>query len=506
MVSVGDGSNKQRYASLHTKVSQSPIEEATHHTSRGELGTTVASREIQMNFNLKPYPFQTEAIKFMHEHPRCINGSEMGVGKTIEALKLVQELDTQHNLIICPKTLIAEWFNQVNDILNTDCLTPHTNGNKLNGLDLSGPKFVAVNYDLLAIPQYWSALNDVKWDVIIFDECHRMKNVKTKRTRAAFLLVPPIPRIIMMSGTPMQNSPADLFPLFHILNPRLYRSYSAWVKMFCQIALMQVGKRYFNQIVGVKNTDELNMLLHHHMVRHTKQEVLKDLPDKTYRTVPVELGSERKQYGQMEEELFALLDSGELITAPAVIAQLTRLRQICLDPNLLSHELPRASTPSNKTQTLLELIDDTDDKIVVYSYFARYIELLKQELDKRDIKNAVITGQVNTQDRGRAVHNFQRTTPEECKVFLATIGAGGEGITLTASHIVVFTDLFWNPAVNWQAEDRLHRISQKNAVLVIDLYCKGTVEEHVHKVVRRKEKMIESIVTKRVIESMRPNV
>lgn len=454
-----------------------------------------------MNFNLTPYLFQDEAVDFMKSHPRCINGSDMGVGKTIEALKLIQELDPRHVLIICPKTLIAEWFNQVNDILDVDCLTPHTNGDKLEGLDLSGPRFVCVNYDLLAIPRYWSALYDVKWDIIIFDECHRMKNNKAKRTKAAHLLVPYVPRVIMMSGTPMQNNPAELFPLFHILNSKLYRSYSSWIKMFCVVIPMVIGHKHFNQIVGAKNTEELNHLLHIHMIRHTKKEVLKELPDKQYRTVPVDLGSERKQYAQMEKELFALLDSGELITAPAVIAQLTRLRQICLEPNLLSRETAKTSSHSNKTATILELIDSTDDKIVIYSYFAQYIDILKQELDVRGIKSVVITGQVSTTDRGRAVNEFQNDA--SIQVCLGTIGAMGEGITLTASHTVIFADLFWNPAVNTQAEDRLHRIGQENSVLIIDLFCQGTVEEHVHKVVRRKEKMFNQIVNKEVVESMR---
>jgi len=464
----------------------------------------------QSPINERLFPFQREAVKFMLEHPRVINGSEMGTGKTIEALALINKLGTRHNLIICPKTLISEWFNQVNDWLSEDCLTPHTNGDKLDGLDLDGPRFVVVNYDLLAIPRYWSALVDVMWDVIVFDEVHRLRNPKAKRTKAAHLLVPYIPRVLMLSGTPQQNSPADLFPLMHIINSKLYRSYSSWVKMFCQTVPMTFWKKGYDgkaqqitvqQIVGAKNTEDLRRLLYMHMHRDEKKDVLKDLPDKLYRTIPVSLGKEIKQYKEMETELFALLDSGEMITAPAVIAQLTRLRQITLDPNLLSHETPRPSTPSNKTQTLLELIDDTDDKIVVYSYFARYIELLKQELDKRGIKCTVVTGQVNTTDRGRAVYDFQNDPT--IKVFLSTIGAGGEGITLTASHTVVFMDHHWNPAVNWQAEDRLHRITQKNAVLVIDLFCRGTVEEHVLKVIRRKERMIEAVVTKKVIESMR---
>jgi SNF2 family DNA or RNA helicase len=446
------------------------------------------------------YPYQREDLEFMLEHPRCINGNECGLGKTIEALALCERLTPRHVLIVSPKTLLFEWFSQVGDWLGEDCLTPHNNGDKLDGLDLAGPKFVAVNYDLLAVPKYWCQLSSVKWDVIIFDECHRMKNPKAKRTRAALLLR--APRIIMMSGTPMQNGPQDLFPLMHIANSRLYHSYSSWVKMFCVVVPMVVGDRHFSQIVGAKNTEELNELLHRHMCRHTKHEVLKELPDKLYRTIPIELGSERKQYDQMEQELFALLDSGELVTAPAVIAQLTRLRQITLDPNLLSHEAPKPSTPSNKTATLLELVEDTEDKVVVYSYFAQYIGILKQELDKRNIKSAVVTGEVNTTCRGRAVHEFQNDLT--VKVFLATIGAAGEGITLTASHTVVFSDLWFNPSVNVQAEDRLHRIGQKDSVLVIDLYCKGTVEDAVHKVVRRKEKMFNEIVgMKQSVEELR---
>jgi len=432
----------------------------------------------------------------------------MGLGKTIEALKLCQELDLRHVLVICPKTLISEWFYQINSVLDTDCLTPHNNSryeHKLSGLDLTGPRFVCINYDLLANQKCWSELVSIKWDAIVLDEVHRIKNHKAKRTRAVYLLIAgtAVPRVIMMSGTPMQNSPADLFPLFHILNPRLYHSYTSWVRMFCVVVLMRLRSgKAFNQIVGARNTKELNELLHLHMIRHTKSEVLKDLPDKQYKVIPVTLGSEIKQYKQMENEFFALLDSGELITSPAVISQLTRLRQICLEPNLLSRATEKESTPSNKTQTLLELIEDTDDKIVVYSYFAQYINLLSQELDARQIKHVVVTGQTDTAERGRAIQAFQ--TNDEIKAFLGTIGAAGLGITLTASHTVLFTDLFWNPAVNEQAEDRLHRIGQKNSVLVIDLFCKGTVEEHVHKVVRRKEKMFNEIVTtKAVVESWR---
>lgn len=458
-----------------------------------------------MNFNLKLYPFQREAVDFMKAHPRCINGSEMGVGKTIEALKLCQELDLQHVLILCPKTLTSEWFYQTDVVCNDGALTPHENSHyehRLSGLDLNSPRFVAVNYDILTNPLCWQALRKVPWDCIIADECHKLKNHKTKRTQAFYLLTPGVPRIVMMSGTPVQNSPTDLFPLFHTLNPRLYKSHSQWVKDFCVVVLMSLkGGKKFNQIVGAKNQEQLKQLLSMHMIRHTKQQVLKDLPDKQYRVVPVTLGAERAQYNSMKEELFALLDNGEVVTAPAVIAQLIRLRQICLDPNLLSLDTPRKSTPSNKTQALLEIIEGTDDKIVVYSWFERYIRILEQELKERKISCVTITGTDATTARSHAVQSFQNNP--DVRICLGTIGAAGLGITLTAGHTAVFTDRAWNPAVNWQAEDRLHRITQKNAVLIIDLFNSNTVEEHVLKVIRRKEQMIEKIVTQHVVDAMR---
>jgi len=446
-----------------------------------------------MNFNLALYPYQREAVDFMKEHPRCINASQMGLGKTIEALKLCQELDLQHVLIVCPKTLISEWFWQTEVICNEGALTPHENSHyehRLSGLNLKGPRFVIVNYDLLSNRQCWSELVSVKWDCIILDECHKIKNHKIKRTKAMYLLTPNTPRVVLMSGTPMQNSPDDLFPLMHIIDSSLYRSYPTWVECFCETRVVKLpnGKQ-FRQITGAKNQETLRQILAHHMIRHTKKENLKDLPDKQYRTIPVSLGSERTQYNTMEEQLFALLDSGELVTAPAVIAQLTRLRQICLEPNLLAEE--KTSTPSNKTLTVMELVEDTDEKFVIFSYFAQYIRVLEQELQKRDIPYVTIVGSQKPSERLHAIQAFQEGKARIC---LGTIGAMGLGITLTAASTVIFCDLFWNPAVNEQAEDRLHRIGQKNAVTVVDLYCKGTIEDAVHRTVRRKEKMFSEII------------
>lgn len=473
-----------------------------------------------MNIAERLYPFQTEDVSWMREHLKCLNGDFLGAGKTVEALALVEELDLSHVLVVCPKSLVNSWFWQCEIWLDGDALTPHENSqyeHRLSGLDLSGPRFVVVNYDLLSNPKCWSALHSVKWDMIIFDEAHRLKNHKAKRTRNAYLLAPGVPRILLMTGTPMQNSPADLFPLFHLMNPSRYHNYHWWVNTFCvteedEIWLKgQDGKprpRYIKRIVPgkVNHTVELNQLLHMYMVRREKHDVLKDLPPKVYRTIPVDLGPEKKQYLQMQEEYFALLDNGELISSPKASAQMMRLRQICCDPYLLSTDDDKPSTTTNKTQALLDLLEDTDEKMIVYTYFEQYVRILSRELDSAKVSHVIVTGKEKSSVRTRAEQTFQ--SDPNVRVMLGTIGALKEGLTLTEAKTVVFMDRWWNPSVNEQCEDRAYGrvnkgLEQTESTLIIDLFNQGTVEEHVHAIITSKEEMTEAVVTAKVVDLMR---
>lgn len=468
------------------------------------------------------YPYQKEDVQFMLSKRRCINGNPMGLGKTIETLATLEQQNPKHVLVVCKKTYINEWFCQIQDWLGQDCITPWEGpGDKLAGLDLAGPPFVCVNYDLLSIPKYWHELIKVKWDAIVFDEAHKLKNHKAKRTKNAFLASAYTDRIYHLTGTPIQNSPADLYPLFHLMNPRKYHNYDWWVNTFCVMEEKEIwmkgkgGKPYpriiRNIVQGERNNEtELNALLYLYMCRHEKSEVMPNLPPKQRRTIPVELGAERKQYDQMQNELFTMLDSGELITAPKVIAQMIRLRQICLEPNLLSSEPVKTSSPSNKTQALLDLLEDTNEKMLVFSFFEQYIRILSQVLSERGIKNVTITGKKTSTENTLAERTFQGDP--ETRVCLGTVGSMGECWTLTEAKIVVFTDIFWNPAINEQCEDRTYGrankgLEQNESVLIIDLFNQGTIEEHVHNVVRRKERMINAIVSKdmtsEVIQSMR---
>lgn len=466
------------------------------------------------------YPFQREDIDRFKTLPKGINGNFMGAGKTVETLVLLDELKTQHNLVVCKKTMVPRWFYMCDDILDGDMLTPHENGlydHKLAGLDLNGPRFVCVNYDLLSMPRYFDIISSVHWDAVVFDEAHHLKNHKAARTKTAFRITYGKERVIFMTGTPVRNQPMDLYPLFHMINPHEFYSPVKWRDWFCVVEEEEIwlknpysGKpepRFIKRILpGVKNAEVLNRLLHKYMIRHEREEILKDLPPKQYKVVPIELGTEVKQYKQMEDEYLAILDSGEEVYAPKAIAQMMRLRQICLDPNTLLPEGPRPSTPSNKTLALLDVIDGTDSKIVVFSYFERYISILHDVLAEKGIRHVMVTGKVKGHDRDRAETSFQNDP--DVQVLLGTIGAAGEGPTYSAADIVVFCDLFWSPATNEQCEDRVYGRVDKGlrldkSVLIVDLYCQGTVEDHVHKIVRAKEKLIERIVMEKVANEIR---
>lgn len=436
-----------------------------------------------MTTELKLYPYQTEDVQWLLQHPKCILGSEMGTGKTIEVLMLCKSVEAENVLVVCPKSLIAEWQFQIEQWLGKEWLD----------------KFVIFNYEKLLNSQLTSMLIQTPWDLICFDETHKLKNPKAKRTKAAFLLSNHS-RLILASGTPMQNGPQDLWSLLHLVAPASYSNYNLFLNEYCII--QQLPKPPFPRIiVGAKNKEQLREQLGRYMLRREKRDVLKDLPSKTFRTIPVQLDDEQwEKYKSMENELFVLLDSGEKITAPAAMAQLIRLRQICLEPNLLSEE-HKISSPSTKTKLILDLLDSATNPVIIFTYFERYATLLSQELHKARIACALYTGQQTAEERAIKVREFQGN---KYKVMIGTITSMGLGLTLTAADTAIFADWWYNPAVNDQAIDRLHRIGQTHPVTIVDLWAKGTIEDAMHRTMNRKRVMFNSIVANEAtIEELR---
>ncbi len=422
------------------------------------------------------FPYQREDIEELKKHPRHILGSDPGTGKTTEVLHLCKELNLASVLVICPKPLIAEWEYQIEEWLGKEYLD----------------YFTILNYEKLRRIDLVNIIMRDGFDLYCFDECHKLKNSKAKQTKGAFLITSDLKkRIVLMSGTPMQNGPQDLFSLFRIIDPTTYKSYSVFEEHFCEVT--RLPRPPFPRVItGVKNREELRTLLRKHMIRREKAEVLPWLKKPLQHTIPVQLeGKQLSQYKQMEDELFVLLDSGEKITAPAVTAQIIRLRQICLEPNLLSL-VDKKSSPSAKTRLVLELLDDLEGPIVLFTYFEKYIRVLVSELARAKISYMTFTGKENDAQKRAVILAFKEHKPP--KLLLGTITSMSLGLNLTDSHHVIFTDWWYNPAVNDQAWQRLHRIGQTRVIEIHDVWARGTIEDAMHRTIKRKQKMINQVV------------
>lgn len=464
---------------------------------------------MSLNLDTDLYQYQKEDSLRMLGEGNWLNFSEMGVGKTPEALNLIEKGGFKHPLIVCPNSLKLEWKRQIEVWVGEGrtALSSTIPGRRMEDIlySLVDPNrrviYKIVNYEVFRVPSMVEFLGDIKFDVIVFDEVHKLRNPETKQTKGVwkFLESKKEAKILCLSGSPIMNYPNDLYVPLSIVKPGMFpRTLRGW-REFMDIYCLWSGGRYGNYIYGSRNTEYLKKMISPWVVRRTKKEVLPFLPDKVYRRVILEMeGDQRKLYKQMEEELAILLDSGEPLWSTSVLSTLTRLRQINLDPKILG-----VSSPSAKTDFLVELIEGTDEKIVVFSCFEKYIYLLSLMYPETSI---TLTGEVKTEERAERVKRFQEDP--KLKLCLGTIQTMGEGLTLTAASNVVMVDRWWNEPTNQQAIDRLHRIGQKNSVQVIYPICENSIDDFLDSILETKsglsgEYFPENLVRNMILERHR---
>ena len=457
------------------------------------------------------YGYQKEDSSAMVSDPLKMNGSEMGTGKTEVAIKTVMDSGAKKVLVVAPGAMVLEWRDRLNKYGEESIALPYDHGYRLSTEHFK-EKYLIVNYEMLRVPpvrrgrrkknavtpkNYINVLNIPPWDAIIFDEAHRLKNRDAQQTKGAVQLLDSVkrPRVHMLSGTMFLNYPNELWSMLNMLYPNTYDDYEDFVYEYCVTIPTFWGPR----IVGAKkkNLPELRRQLDKIMIRREKEDVLKDLPPKTYREIPLGMNNKQlKVYKDLERDLWAYLETGESITAPNGLALTMKLRQMSLDPRLLGVDIP-----SPKTIALKEIIEDvvsTGKKIAVFSWFASYLEILREEL--KDLKCEVISGRSGDEQERRAARlRFQEG---DSKVLLGSITTMIR-IDLTSADICIFPDRFWVPNTNVQAEDRLHRVGQKGNVLVIDLVMEDSIDQDMRTVLNRKSKAFnETIAIKRTVELM----
>lgn len=422
---------------------------------------------------MKLYPFQQYCVDYLGIKPSVLVAYEMGTGKSYIGVardELIRETFDKNNnfqtLVIAPLSVVEMWYN----LFKSEDYSVRRIDNKNRDLLLQKPAEVyIVHWDALRLMPELAKIN---WDHIIADECHRAQNRKAQQTIALKKIKGNFKT--GLSGTPVTNTPDRLWSILNWLYPKEFKSYWSHFNRYVEWEWDETHQ--YKIIKGPKDSDILHDKIGAFYSRKTKKEVLPDLPDKYYTEISVDLTEKQfKAYEDMRKHMIAWLGENEDIplVSPIVVSQLMRLQQFSDAYAVIGPDNKvRLSEPSSKLDALMDVIE-TGQQLVVFSQFSQMVDLLQARLKKKKIEFSRLTGKVPQFLRQRAVDDFQAGRTQ---VFMGTIAAGGVGVTLTRASTVAFLDRSWSPADNSQAEDRLHRMGQENAVQVVDLIARGTVD------------------------------
>ena len=284
-----------------------------------------------------------------------------------------------------------------------------------------------------------------------------------------------------MTGSPVTKSPMDLFSQCEFLNPKClgFNSYYAFQGRYANIQQRAMGHRSFNQIVGYRKLDELNLKLDKFSNRILKEDCL-DLPAKLYirRDVPLTV-EQAKLYKQMKKLALAKLENGDLATTASVLTQIMRLQQICcgfLQPD----EGEIQPLDNNRIDELLNIIEETQGKAIIWASYTHDIKKIRETLSEKYGEESVACyyGETDQEERQNIVDNFQ-DPDNPLRFFVGQPRTGGYGITLTAANTVIYYSNSYDLEIRLQSEDRAHRIGQTNKVTYIDLVSPDTIDEKI---------------------------
>ncbi|WP_313091198.1 DEAD/DEAH box helicase [Chryseobacterium flavum] len=445
-----------------------------------------------------PSDLKAELRDYQHEGLNWLNfldsfnfggclADDMGLGKTLQIIAFIlsQREKRGHttNLVVVPTSLLFNWQDEIRKFAPSIKVLQH------HGSDRSKTTAHMVDYDVV-ITSYGILLSDIQFlktfyfNYIFLDESQTIKNPDSERYKAARLLQSR--NRIVLTGTPIENNTFDLYSQLSFACPGLLGSKS----YFKDIYAIPIDKFEYSKRAG-----ELQQKIKPFILRRTKKQVAKELPEKTETVIYCEMNAEQRRiYDAYEKELrefIAANDEDELNkNSMHVLTGLTRLRQICNSPVLLKEGY--SGEHSVKIEILMEQITgkSQDHKILVFSQFVGMLDLLKAELEKREIPFEYLTGQ--TRDRGEKVNNFQNN--ENIRVFLISLKAGGIGLNLTQADYIYLIDPWWNPAAENQAIDRSYRIGQTKNVIAVRMICSNTVEEKILTLQKRKKHLAQQLL------------
>lgn len=483
---------------------------------------TMTNAGILADWSASLYGFQRAGVEFMLWAGSTLLTDEMGTGKTIQMLSVIRSLVENGEgglpaLVVCPNTVKRNWAHEAKKWLPQ--ATPYivagsaVQRRKILAAAQQDPSaLVVINFEsvrahsrvagfgsihLTDAEKAPKELNEFSFKTIVVDEAHRMKDGNAKQTRAIWAVAQgnPDARKYAMTGTPIANSPDDLWSIMHFVNEKEYPTKSKFVNRYCQVNFNGWGGLEIGGL-NEKTKEEFFKFFHPRMRRMPKALVLTQLPNKVYSKRYVQMEpKQRKAYEQMADGLVTRLEDGTLMVAKENIVANTRLLQFS-SAYMQSNEDGTFTMcdPSPKVDAMMEVLDEMGSKqLVVAAVSRQLIGLAEKRLEKAGISYGVIAGNISQAERDLYITQFQKG---EIQVMLLTMQAGGVGITLTAADTILFLQRSWSMVENKQTVDRVHRIGSEihQQIEVIDLVCEGTIEESQIEDVWLKEQKLEQIV------------
>lgn len=421
-----------------------------------------------------------------------ILADDMGLGKTIQALSFLHHLKEENGslkaLVVCPTTLMFNWQNEIRKFTPSLSFSVHHGGSRTrDSLSKADIDVIITTYGTLRSDI--KLFVDVNFDYVVLDESQAIKNPGSKVTKAAGLLK--AKNRLCLSGTPLQNNTFDIFAQMNFLNPGMLGSVEFFKQEF-SIPIDKFGEK--------EQKEHLRKLLYPFILRRTKEQVAKDLPEKQEMVLFCEMGEEqRKIYdayrNDYRDKILGVVENQGIQKSQLTILQgLMKLRQICDSPAIVKEE-ERFPNVSVKLEEIGREITEniSNHKALVFSQFLGMLALIKEKLTELGVAYEYFDGSSTVAERERAITRFQND--EECRVFLISLKAGGVGLNLTAADYVYIVDPWWNPAVEQQAIDRTHRIGQTKNIFAYRMICTDTVEDKILKLQERKRNLAKDLIT-----------
>ena len=414
-----------------------------------------------------------------------ILADDMGLGKTLQSIMYLVTLPKDsRRMVVCPTSLMYNWKDEFENFapsLKCEIVCGPPDERK-RIIKESDAQVLITSYPL--IRRDLAYYKDITFSAVIIDEAQNIKNsasmnaqsVKNLKTESRFAL----------TGTPIENSLSEIWSIFDFVMPGYLFSHPKFVKEY--------EKPIMNNNTEI--LDQLNLRIQPFVLRRMKQDVLSELPEKTEEKILVDLSEEQKKLyasylesyrGEFDLDNDASINENRM----QILSALMRLRQICCHPSTF---MTNYEGGSSKMDLLMELIEQaiaSGHRMLVFSQFTSMLELVANALEEKNLSYFCIRGDTKVATRNDYVHRFN---DGENSIFLISLKAGGTGLNLIGADTVIHIDPWWNPAVEDQATDRCYRIGQTKNVHVIKLLTKGTIEEKIYRLQRKKQQLAEAII------------